>query len=983
MDQFIRDYDNKLIETLELDNVDQFNDTFKENDLSKSFSIYHNNIRSIQKNFDQFEVYMTQFHKNFNCIVLTETWNIADKDFFRLEGYEIIESVNKINQNDGIAIYIRKDFTDYEYKNIKIGITNAINLEIKINKYKINILAIYRSPSTSEYDFVDNLSELLNTYNFNSFDHFFIIGDINIDINGNRGNLDYAGEYLNLLSEKGFISLINKNTRVTDTSATCIDHIFLKSRSCTSTESVISAIIKTNITDHYSVISKISYKEISNYTKQHFDESYKKINNEKLIQLLSSVSWDMVYSCLDPNEAFDKFFIIFSNCISKSTQFIKLNPIKRKKPWITQGLVISIKNRDKLFQKHLRHPQNEQFKLEYITHRNKLNCLIKKAKYSYFKSKIDCNKNCAKTLWNVVKDFSNNYKNEDKNIDKIITENEDEVIDPEEIGNKFNIYFSQIGEKLASKIVQEPMVNEIVNFPHSMYINYTNVAEIKQIVLELKNNKAPGPDGIKNELLKSTIDIIVEPLCFIINKCIECGKFPTHFKKATIRPVFKGGSKTDVSNYRPISLTSSFAKLFEKIIKLRLVDYLNKNKVLSNMQFGFQKDLSTQDAIAKVTSIIYDAIDSKRACLGVFVDLAKAFDTVSHGLLLEKLENLGIRGNVLKLFKSFLEERKQKVEIKNVLSKEQTVTCGVPQGTVLGPVLFTIYLNSLFTLNSSGTIISFADDTVILYTGHTWDEVRHLAERGLKKIFDWFNANLLTVNVNKTKIIPFTSYEKYLPDYSTISVNNLLISLTRSIKYLGVFIDSYLRWNIHVNNIITKIRGLMFKFYQCRQILPLSHLKILYYAFIESIMQYGIIGWGGVRKTYLIPLEIIQKKILKIIYFKSFRYPTEQLFSELNILNLRQLYAKSILLFLFRNKQYVIRINHEHNTREQDAAHLTIPRTHKSIGQRYFVYFGPKLLNILPISLINIKTKHLFKKKLKAWITSNDGNLLYNIFDPM
>lgn len=983
MDQFIRDYENEIINTNEITDIAEFNNIFNITNSERSFSIYHNNIRSIQKNFQQFEVYISQFNNFFSCIILTETWNITDKNLYSIDGYEIIHNNNRLNQNDGILVYIKRELT-YDSKFIKIGLINAIDLDISFDNCKIKILAIYRPPSTCVYDFINNLSDILQNYNYNLIDYTFILGDINIDISSS--NADCTEEYLNLLAEKGFVSIINKNTRVTNLSSTCIDHIFVKNKPDLTVD-IIPAIIKTNITDHYTTVVQIINEKINLNHTQNTKQTFKKVNEKKLLDLVKNECWEDIYNCNDPEKATRLFYTTYESLVQQSTSVIQYKSVKKKKPWISKGLVTSIKERDKLFQDHIKHPLDENRKQIYINYRNKLNALIKKTKNKYFKTMIEKNKNCSKNLWNAVKQFTNNYKNNDKKITKIVTDNGNEITDPKQIANTYNTFFSQIGEKLASKIQQGPMLNNNENrregLSTSMFLEFTDSTEIKNTVLEFQDNKAPGPDGITNELLKLTIDHIAAPLCFIINKCIECGKVPTHFKKAIVKPLFKEGDKHNISNYRPISLISSVAKIFEKIIKKRLNSYLEKNKIISDLQFGFRKNISTQDAIAKLTSLVYNAVDDRKACLGVFVDLAKAFDTVSHRLLLDKLEHIGIRGNVLNLFKSYLEERKQVVEINQVRSHEETVSYGVPQGTVIGPVLFTIYLNQLLTLNSTGTIISYADDTVILYSGSTWADVRAKAEKDLKNIMDWFNANLLTVNVTKTKVIPFTSFEKYLPDYTNVPVGTQSISIALSTKYLGIYIDSFLRWDVHIKNVVNKLRGIIPKMYQLRQILPLNKLKILYYGLVESIIQYGIIGWGGLKKTYLQPLEKLQKRILKVMYNKSLRYPSEQLYRELNLLDIRQIFSKITLIYLFNNSQYVTVVSHLYNTRANEAAHLFLPRAQKTIGQRCFTYTGPRLYNVLPDFCKHLNVKHLYKKHVKNWIASCDRNIFHNIIDPL
>lgn len=232
----------------------------------------------------------------------------------------------------------------------------------------------------------------------------------------------------------------------------------------------------------------------------------------------------------------------------------------------------------------------------------------------------------------------------------------------------------------------------------------------------------------------------------------------------------------------------------------------------------------------------------------------------------------------------------------------------------------------------------------------------------MKHVIKWFNSKLLTVNINKTKIVPFTSYENHLPTYEHIQLDKQKLEISLNTNYLGISLDSFLRWDIHLEKLKNKIRSIAYKFYKCRQILSIEKIKTIYYALVCPLLSYGIIGWGGVRKTLLKSLEVIQKRILKIMSFKPARYPSSVLFAELKIFDVRQIYAKTILVFTFNRKKYLRNIEHIHQTRSNSGAKLIVPRVNKSIGKRTFSYLAPKLFNQAPENIKKVTTKHLFKK---------------------
>ena len=277
------------------------------------------------------------------------------------------------------------------------------------------------------------------------------------------------------------------------------------------------------------------------------------------------------------------------------------------------------------------------------------------------------------------------------------------------MANAFNFHYANVGSNLAEKIEKSPpIVNADMNY--TLFLHPTDETEIIKCITELKNEKAPGKDGIKAETIKLIVDYIVKPICFVFNNVLESGIYPDKLKIAVIKPLFKHGDKTAIENYRPISLISNFSKILEKIIKNRLTKYVSKHNIVAETQYGFQEHKSTNDAIAKLTSLMYDALDKSNPSLVVFLDLAKAFDTISHSQLLQKLQSVGCRGVPFQLFSNYLKGRKQCVKIDNNISEYEIVKYGVPQGTVLGPILFTIYINDILTQNSDGRMISFADD---------------------------------------------------------------------------------------------------------------------------------------------------------------------------------------------------------------------------------------------------------------------------------
>lgn len=366
--------------------------------------------------------------------------------------------------------------------------------------------------------------------------------------------------------------------------------------------------------------------------------------------------------------------------------------------------------------------------------------------------------------------------------------------------------------------------------------------------------------------------------------------------------------------------------------------------------------------------------------VSVFLDLSKAFDTVCHKILMEKLYRYGIRGNAYNLIKSYLSDRFQMVTIDESFSTRQKVTCGVPQGTVLGPVLFLLYVNSIFSSNLQGTITSFADDTVITYTSASWVDLKCKIENDFQNLEKWLQFNKLTINYKKTKYLPFCSYKTGLPQLGPINIgNNIAICEGHNVKYLGILIDRHLRWNLHCKEVVNKIRGHIPKFRILRDFLDIKSLKSVYFALVESILSYGILGWGGVYDQYLNGVHVVQKWVLRIIYSKNILFSTDKLYNELQVKDIRQLYFQKILLFLYKERDVLTSYSHCYNTRHHDG--VIRPRPVKTIGQRNAYYLAPRIYAMVPKHLKTINKYSKYKRQIKKWITETNRSIFSDLIN--
>lgn len=493
-------------------------------------------------------------------------------------------------------------------------------------------------------------------------------------------------------------------------------------------------------------------------------------------------------------------------------------------------------------------------------------------------------------------------------------------------------------------------------------------------------SKVSGPFSIPTTLLKLLGRCLSKPLEILYNCSFSTGVVPNNFKLARVIPVFKKGSRTCSSNYRPISLLSIFNRLLEKLMYKRLISYIEKENIFYEGQFGFRSNHSTVQAGILIIDKIQKAIEKGLYSCGIFLDLSKAFDTVNHEILIKKLDHYGIRGVAKNWFVSYLNCRRQFVSIGSTKSNEHSIPCGVPQGSVLGPLLFLLYVNDLPRVTSVFDCHLFADDTNLFYANEDLLELESIININLPKINTWLACNKLSLNIDKTNFVIFHPPQKRIRHKVNLFINHKTISQATSVSYLGIHIDSNLNWKSQVTHIAKKIKRGIGVLCKIRHFVTTQVIIQLYYSLIYPHLTYGLPVWGNTYASTLNPLVILQKRVVRIITFSKYDEHSSPLFKQLDILKITDLLSlhNALLMYDFHycmlpppfdNFFKPVKNVHNYNTRlaSRNTYYLYQPRT--NYGKFSLRSQGPKTWNLIEDSLKKL-SKSSFKKAIKSNIVN-------------
>ena len=725
-----------------------------------------------------------------------------------------------------------------------------------------------------------------------------------------------------------------------------------------------SYVINYELTDHLPIVVAIpSTKVRPNRNKTYLVRYKSEQNISKFIHELNLYVLDFrIDGCVEG--AFNKFiralYDIYYNCFP-------LKQVTKKKcsPWINEQLKFFIKKKAKLFKLFLR---GSIRKSHYRNYCKVLTAAIRRTKRLYYNCLFRNCRGDSKKTWKLINNLKNKFK---ADIIESLQVNGVSISDSANISDQFNRFFVNAASNIMNNIPPPtrsydsliPMnPNEFVFSPVSSNLINKTVNSFK--------NKACHVHEIPISILKRIIDVISPTLSLLINLCVHDGVYPSVLKLARVVPIFKAGVKQHTTNYRPISVLPIINKLLETVIHKRMSAFIERYKLLSPNQYGFRVGKSTTCAILNFVTKVITALNNKEYVLAIFLDLCKAFDCVHRPTLIMKLHRYGFRGDFLSFLRSYLDCRMQYTDVNNVKSSPLRINYGVPQGSVLGPLLFIIFINDINFILPQLYKVLFADDTVVLKSGVNFNDLVRQIQDDLNILVDWMNYNKLSINANKTKCIVFSGGKSY--DLPRVAVNGSVLQIVKNYNYLGLVIDDRLSFSSHIDYVTGKLNYLRGVLYSLRNYLPRNALLTTYYSLVFQHLLMHIIVWGGACSTHLQSLQIAQNKIARTIIGNRSNYiNTSSIFNELDMHQVHKIYKIRVLLFMFKwlvngnfhfldSMKEQIYMLHNHNTRT--SWHLRLPKPRLDIFKRSAVYRGIMLWNTLSPRLRQEANFSKFKK---------------------
>ena len=882
-----------------------------------NFIIMQLNIRTLLSNATELKILLTKLEQRnspVDAILLCETFLTKKTEkLVNIPYYHLYTTCRNNHKGGGTAILVRNGINHKQRKDLNIMMEKEVEatyveMTAKCGK-RIILGSLYKSPNTSDDKLKLHLVETCNKIKQERHKKELVIGmDHNMDLLKSYEHRR-TQQFLDILINNDLIPTITRPTRITKTSATLIDNVFISKML---QESFDSMILIEEISDHLPSLVLMKQTKLRNKDPLQFKS--RKLTEDKIQNIkdeLKQKDWNGILRSDNVNINFDNF------CTELDTTMEKFAPIKEVRiswkrkyiePWMSKPVERAAQRCKYLYKKSILNDATNEDRIIYKNYRNLYNRIKRKARSDYYATKCEEYGRNIKQLWKVINETICKKKHSGSII-PYITINGIKTYDPKKIANSFGSFYATIGSELVGKLPKsrkniDDYVCDIPRTLNSLKVKYIKQTDIEKIINSLPAKTSSGHDGISNKLLKDLNHTISYPLSVIFNQSLESGIFPDKMKIAEIIPLHKNKEEDLVNNYRPISLLMTISKILEKIIYTNLYGFLTKHNLFFDSQYGFRTKRSCEHAIMEMVGHVLHAKNEGKHTMGVFLDLSKAFDTLDHNILISKLERYGVRGVMLDWFKSYLTGRSLVAKISTIngditKSNYYDISFGTAQGSCLGPLLFVIFCNDIYQLPIFGKLILFADDTTLIESHKNKKFLQYAVNHDMILLMDWFIANKLTLNLSKTLAMEFWSVNNN--NTSKIQIGDAEIPLVHVTKFLGVYLDDKLKWEYHANQVYNKIQSNKQLLNVSKNFLNIPTLLKIYYSHIHSHLRYGLVVWGSMMtKTSLTELEKLQKTCIRLVNKKKKNAPTNELFIRNRLLKFSDMIHIELLKFGYR-----------------------------------------------------------------------------------
>lgn len=900
----------------------------------KKYTIMMNiNIQCLATKINQVE-YILRNRPNTDVVCIIEHWMTEETiKVLNLPNYRVSAYYCRTTYSHGGVLILTKNSICARELDLTIC-TKEKSIElcsVVIPKLKSIVIAVYHPPYKDE-EFIEQMEQALNYIKqTQTYKNIFIMGDFNICTNENSAVKE---DFLALMSENGLHPIFNQPSRVSG--RRCIDNMFVDKFLQVYEPKTTNFHLGDHLAQEASFILGSEKKETKLVTTR--------IINDKTIgffeNLLQGEDWTpLIEENLDAQSSYTLFHTLFTNCFNRAFPEVTFRKSKSDNlllRWETKELD-QMKNQLDAIYTIIKVTEEYQFKELYKKLKREYNVKVDEAKKKAYSKYISESENRVSAAWKLVK-CETGKATQRKEVDSSL------------IAEELNNFFMDMCSCTSINPNQnDPTTLMQTSTANTISLGQTEESEIGRIIRNLKNKDTKDIYGISVRLLKKIEPVIAKQLCAVINKSLREGVFPNELKYAKVVPILKKGDPNDSSNYRPVSILPTMSKVFEVVVKDKIMKHLLDGKLLTEYQHGYVNQKSTTTALQSVVQKIVTGFDQQQYTQIIFCDLSKAFDSVSHEILNKKLPKYGLQGTAKQLLNSYMQQREQQVHWNGQISTWRKMERGVPQGSVLGPLLFLIYINDLPQNIPTQSICLYADDTSLINSGDVLEELKQKTNTTLQEAENWFNINQLQLNREKTNVL--TCYTKRNENVTG-----------KTAKFLGVTLTDTLTWTEHTSQLRRRLASSLYCLRVVTKNLTLSESRNVYFAYFHSVATYGLLVWGV--SSDLESIFRLQKRAIRTLAGLAYRESCRTHFRRMGIQTLPACFIRACLEYAHNRRDTLQRNADLHSYRTRYGNEMLIPYHRINKSQNNFNYVSVKLYNALPTSVKQLNSIE-FKIEIK------------------